>query len=257
MAYTPSPYVRKKILKVFEHPHYFDVEPDARFLEAIDEGKQKFTGQSHSEHRLFRPKDVARYVLVKEHFSDVLTGRIADIGSREFDKISTTLGVPVTGIDKNNPALASFDWDREPLPFSDTEFDTVLCLDTLEHISDFHRAFADLLRITKRDLIISLPNCWRRTPKDILKGYSTRESYGLPIERPYDRHHWYMNTEDIEDFMFYNAKKNKFSVIDIVYHAPLSLRRHSVFSLLKYISDRYYKNFVVSTVFVHLRRKAA
>ena len=256
MAYTPSRYVKSKILKMFENHHYFNVQPDPRFLEAIDRGRERFNARNRSEFHRFFPKDISRYMLVKEHFPQVLKGSVADIGSREFEKISSALGVSVTGIDKNNTTLASFDWDKEPLPFSNKQFDTVLCLDTLEHITDFHTAFADLLRIAKSNVVISLPNCWRRTPKDILTASSTRESYGLPVEKPFDRHRWYMSTEDIEDFMFYNAKKNGFVVSGLIYHTPTPLWRHWLLALSRFISNRYYKNLVVTTLFIVLSRDA-
>ena len=254
MAHTPSSYVKNKILKIFQNHHYFDRQPDPKLLAAIDEGRSRLGAIGKYEFRAFQPKSVARYALVKEHFADSLSGSVADIGSRAFELISETLGVTVTGVDKNNATLASFDWDKEKLPFGDRSFDTVLCLDTLEHITDFHTAFTDLLRISRGTVIISLPNCWKSTPREILQGYSTRESYGLPVEKPMDRHRWYMNTEDIEDFMFYNAQKNGFNLTDIVYHARLTMLRHRLLSLLRHVAPRYFKNLVVNTVFVRMCR---
>jgi SAM-dependent methyltransferase len=45
----------------------------------------------------------------------------------------------------------------ESLPFSDQQFDTVICTHVLEHILDYRTAFAELRRITNRRLIIVVP----------------------------------------------------------------------------------------------------
>jgi ubiquinone/menaquinone biosynthesis C-methylase UbiE len=43
------------------------------------------------------------------------------------------------------------------LPFDDNSFDVVLCTHALEHIKDHRRALSELLRVTKRRLIITVP----------------------------------------------------------------------------------------------------
>jgi SAM-dependent methyltransferase len=45
----------------------------------------------------------------------------------------------------------------ERLPFQDNEFDTVVCTHVVEHILDYRTAIAELRRITKRRLIIVVP----------------------------------------------------------------------------------------------------
>ncbi|MEO8765040.1 MAG: class I SAM-dependent methyltransferase [Ginsengibacter sp.] len=60
-------------------------------------------------------------------------------------------------------AKAIFNIDAIPadihnLPFSDSEFDIVLCSETLEHVTDYKRAIVELLRITKNVLIITVPH---------------------------------------------------------------------------------------------------
>ncbi len=74
----------------------------------------------------------------------------------------------------------------ECLSFKNSSFDTVLCLEVLEHTNDPVKAIKELARVTKKDLIISVPNepfftlfrllvwedehMWAITPK-ILKHY--------------------------------------------------------------------------------------
>lgn len=71
------------------------------------------------------------------------------------------------------------------LTYSDNEFDTVVCLETLEHTLDPVRAIKELKRVAKKRIIISVPNepwfslsrlswnkehLWAITPK-VLKHY--------------------------------------------------------------------------------------
>lgn len=48
--------------------------------------------------------------------------------------------------------------DIHNLPFIDNEFDSVLCSESLEHVSNLHKAVEELLRITKNALIITVPH---------------------------------------------------------------------------------------------------
>jgi ubiquinone/menaquinone biosynthesis C-methylase UbiE len=45
----------------------------------------------------------------------------------------------------------------EVLPFSDHSFDTVLCAHTLEHVRRFEDAVAELVRVTRRRLLVNVP----------------------------------------------------------------------------------------------------
>lgn len=44
------------------------------------------------------------------------------------------------------------------MPFKDNEFDVVTCIDVLEHVEDYDRFLDELLRISKRYVLISTPN---------------------------------------------------------------------------------------------------
>ncbi len=259
MGYTAamlSSYVREHVMRVFDHPHYFNVKPKEELLAAIDAGKSKFRTRDVTDYRMYEPKYMVRYKAAAAHFPEAFKGSVADIGDRN-GSINTLIDSKAATVDKNNSDLESFDWDKEKLPFKDGEFDSVFCLDTLEHITDIHSSFDDLLRISRDHVVVSLPNCWKKTPKEIWRGRGMRNSYGLPVEKPMDRHRWYMNTEDIEDFYFYNAKKNGFETVGLMYFAPKIASWHALYPLLRLLlPERHFKNLVVTTVFVHLRRKA-
>jgi SAM-dependent methyltransferase len=68
-----------------------------------------------------------------------------------------------------DPAAAAFTATRVPaaevltgsigeLPYADDSFDLVLCLEVLEHIEDPATALADLARVARRDIVISVPD---------------------------------------------------------------------------------------------------
>ncbi len=44
------------------------------------------------------------------------------------------------------------------LPFCDNSFDTVVCSETIEHLKNYQTAIKELIRITKKELIITVPN---------------------------------------------------------------------------------------------------
>jgi ubiquinone/menaquinone biosynthesis C-methylase UbiE len=43
------------------------------------------------------------------------------------------------------------------LPFEDSSFDTVMCLEVLEHIVDFERALTEIIRVSKKYVLLSVP----------------------------------------------------------------------------------------------------
>lgn len=94
-------------------------------------------------------------------------GRTLDVGCS--DGILTSLIDNCIGVDidrnriksakEKNPNCASRIRcaDVENLPFKDREFDTVICLGTLEHIKNTERGINELVRVMRKRLIISFP----------------------------------------------------------------------------------------------------
>jgi SAM-dependent methyltransferase len=48
--------------------------------------------------------------------------------------------------------------DVHDLPFDDGEFDVALCSETLEHVSDFRSALAELMRVARTAVVITVPH---------------------------------------------------------------------------------------------------
>ena len=248
--------LQKNIIDRFsDKGRYFRGTYDERSLASIEETRMRFPLHKNTTYAFYQPRPIQRYLLIADQFKKYFNGKILDVGSRDTT-LEKVIGKPCSLVDKNNPNLPAFDWEKEPLPFADKSFDTIVCLDTLEHIEHLHESFHDLLRVSQNRVIISLPNCWRKTLKEFLKGRGTSASYGLPPEKPFDRHRWFFNTEDIENFLFYNAARGNFRVAAVRYHVPKTIFRHSIIYLLArlFLPERYFKSFLVHTVFVCLER---
>jgi SAM-dependent methyltransferase len=77
----------------------------------------------------------------------------------------------------------------ECLPFADKSFDTTLCAHTLEHVRDFDRAVAELVRVTRQRLLVIVPcqRYYRYTIDYHLHFFPEPEQLILRIGLP--RHH--------------------------------------------------------------------
>ncbi len=65
--------------------------------------------------------------------------------------------------------------DAQNLPFEDNEFDVVISSETIEHVQDYHRAVDEMLRVTKKTVIITVPH----EPKHVIE---KSIKYGVPGE---------------------------------------------------------------------------
>ena len=157
------------------------------------------------------------------------------------------------GIDKNKKADISLDFDKEqPLPVKDGEFELVVCLDVLEHLENIHFIFDELCRMSSRDLLVSLPN----NLQAVIWGYWGRKKtytkfYGLPNQKPSDRHRWFFNSEEAKDFVTYVANKNGFKLIDIVYEVDKKslFKKCVLFIICGFNRNRLLKFFSGTTFF--------
>lgn len=126
------------------------------------------------------------------------------------------------------------DLEKGQLPFKDGEFETVLCFDNLEHCENCHELFDELLRVSSKYVIISLPNNWPPAVKNFLHGRNITHTlgYGLPAEKPNPgvRHKWYFNLEEAENFLTGRAQKNNGKVrkLDYVFHEGFNIVKFPV-----------------------------
>lgn len=94
------------------------------------------------------------------------------------------------------------------LPFPDSAFDYVVALDVLEHVEHIHQAFHELARITRRCLIIALPNlsALSRRWSFLWRGHLGTKKYDLYPEHQGDRHRWLTGYRQICAFISHHAR---------------------------------------------------
>jgi SAM-dependent methyltransferase len=210
----------------------------------------------------------ARYVYLK--YQPILVGNVLDIGADQcylkkyLGNKANYIGI---GLSSDEVDL-KIDLEKQPLPYEDNSFDVVLCTDVLEHLDNIYEVFDELCRVSKKYVIISLPN-----PHSVFWGYVKQGNYnehqhlkfyGLPPEKPDDRHKWFFSTEEAERFIQYRAKKNNLKIIqiDIEGSSPpkISGIKKIIFNLLfKKCSDLNLsnRNLYTGTLWAALKKEAS
>jgi len=61
------------------------------------------------------------------------------------------------GMRRISPSLVPVQGDIYAIPFADGAFDTVMCLEVLEHLRDPEKGLRELLRVSRRQVILSVP----------------------------------------------------------------------------------------------------
>lgn len=154
----------------------------------------------HTEFVHFKER-AQRSEYVAQRFKYYLKNRVADIGCFQAPLRTLLADCEYTGVDVAGDPDIKLNLDSvDPLPFKENEFDAVLCIEVLEHLDNLHVVFDELVRISKRYVIVSLPNCWRDARRKIEKGSGDFLHYGLPVEKPLDRHKWFFNCQQAEAF---------------------------------------------------------
>ncbi len=164
----------------------------------------------------------AKYI--GEVYKKVLNGKVADVGSSESDLRKYVTGEYV-GIDiLDTPEIdITVDLEKEKIPIDDNSMDCVVCTDVLEHVNNLHEVFEELIRITKRYVIISVPNGFNYEVVFRIWFGINIKFYGLPENKPDDRHKWFMSHDDSVNFFKKNEKKHNYTVLDSHGH-PLKYR---------------------------------
>lgn len=151
---------------------------------------------------------------IVQAFGDIWGGTVLDVGcrSRELLQALTGYDVDYIGVDLHEPADVIVDLGLG-LPFADRHFDVVVALDVLEHTDDAHLAFDECCRVAQRAVVISLPNAYEaRARIRHLRGDPISAKYGLPTERPVDRHRWFFSLTDARSFVGHRASASGWSL---------------------------------------------
>ena len=148
------------------------------------------------------PQRRDRSLYVARRFKPRLQGAVLDVGCFEAPLRQLIAPVPYTGIDMaGDPDITANLDSLEALPFADGSFPCVICIEVLEHLENLHHMFAELARVSSRHLIVSLPNCWGDARVSIQRGRGHFRHYGLPLEKPLDRHRWFFSLGEARAFI--------------------------------------------------------
>ena len=133
-----------------------------------------------------------RFIKAINMISDNQYRTILDIGCR--DKILKKYlneNVIYQGIDFEESHEVIAHNLEEGIPFPDNSFDIVFALDVLEHVENIHFLFSEILRVSKKEAIIALPNMsyWKFRLR-YLKGKDISDKYVMPTKKILDRHRW-------------------------------------------------------------------
>lgn len=164
-------------------------------------------------------QDKSDYVFDK--YGELLKGSILDVGADAMylkSKVEKG-GGQYTGIGFGDAVDLEIDLDHSSLPFDDKSFDTVACFDVLEHLEKIHFVFKEICRVSKKHVIISLPNCYRAfflmlKNRDYSPGVHIK-FYGLPSVPPDDRHRWFFSIPEARAFLEYNAEKQGYRILQM------------------------------------------
>jgi len=137
--------------------------------------------------RLYRSK----FEEVVQHL-DPETKTLLDVGCRDGRLKNYLPGtIQYRGIDLSpGPFVSKVCNIEQGIPYPDNAFDTVVALDILEHTDNIWFSFSELVRISRRQIMVVLPNSyhWKNRLR-YLRGKEA-DKYKLSPEPIQDRHRW-------------------------------------------------------------------
>lgn len=216
--------------------------------------KRGYAGSIRIEFATFRELE-ERTAFVVRRFSRYLQESVLDVGCYEAPMRRMLNGVRYYGIDITGAPDVQFDLDSgQPLPVADRSYRCVVCVEVLEHLDHLHTMFGELVRASSEYLIVSLPNPWRDARRMIERGKGQPALYGLPLERPIDRHKWFFNFTEAHDYLIHAAKTHGVEILEMFateQHRPAIVR---AVRRLRYPGERYFNRYV-QTVWTVMRRR--
>jgi hypothetical protein len=139
---------------------------------------------------------------IVDGFAGIWTGRVVDVGCRSRELLQALGARPIVkyvGVDLARPADVVADLGAG-LPFPDRSADVVVALDVLEHTERIHHSFAELCRVARNYVVLSLPNEFDVKLRWMaLRGQHTGK-WGLPLEPVRDRHRWHFTLSEAQSF---------------------------------------------------------
>ena len=158
----------------------------------------------------------ARIEYLAQAFKPFLDGKLLDVGCDKAHLKAILPDIDYVGVDISKDADIQLNLEESKgLPFADDSFDCVICSDVLEHLDNLHQIFGDMVRVSRKYLIISLPNNWANARRPIGRGKGSFGHYGLPVDPPQDRHKWFFSLTEAEEFIEGQLKKYPISLLEL------------------------------------------
>jgi len=197
----------------------------------------------------------ARSHYIAERFEPYIAGKVLDVGCDRALLRTLRPDIDYFGVDMGGTPDLSLNLEEiAALPFEDGSFDTVVCSDVLEHLDNIHFMLSELVRVSRKHLIISLPNNWTNARRPLERGKGSFDKYGLPLEKPVDRHKWFFSLSEAIAFMDYQAQKLGVNIVEqVVTEKPRPLITRAARRII-YPQQEHYLNRYSHTYWTVLRK---
>ena len=139
----------------------------------------------------------------------------------------------------------------------DGAYEIVVALDLLEHIENFHAMLKEMFRCEKKYVLVSLPNptaslinIFRNRQRSKSTAYQRgiyEKFYGLPLEKPMDRHKWFFSIEDVRALFDHYLKQQKITGVEYFSAHSWSLTR---ILIRAFLGRRLYYNFFLPNIWI-------
>lgn len=216
----------------------------------------------------FSNRDSRNEFVCKELLTDPKTTSILNLGGggeRHLQKYLNQKTCRVFEIDICGDCDLQINLDQvRKLPFEDNSFEITCAFDVLEHLEQFHLIFEEMVRISSKQILISLPVSSAEFLRSCIKGQKLNRDrnqhgvhskfYGLPMRPPKDRHRWWLYYQDIiEFFEFFEASNPNYS-ISFITPKPKSLTKKLLQLVLPPVT---FNNLFTPYVFIIINQEAS
>lgn len=190
-----------------------------------------------------------------QRYARYLTGSVLDVGCGHGDlRLFLPRSASYCGVDIGGAPDVVVDLECGTLPFGDRSWDCVVCADVLQYVDALHRIFDELLRVSRRYVIVSLANGYNTVLPLVLTGRTVPENtpgwtYGLPTDfRPLHHRRWWFSYTDAERFVRERAGRHGARVVE-QYAFRVDGRRWQdiVKRILMPVQERRYNTFAMTS----------